>query len=265
MTEVREAVREFARGYWEGTGTNLAPRLRIVVGTNNCCSGVSLSIFQGHGSAWAQMMNELATATASYASQVTVVAGSDMELEFNNPYTTVQWISTFMTARQCTPGADDTGCLFNFGNQTVSVPTSQGTCNYTNPSATTWNACDVWYISWGAKRSGDANPYIRALPEIYHAPNPPSNPYGTDALAWAQLSRYSYDFRASLPSSGPIGFAGSLTQFARCGPVCIIPGGSYNNNSPAQGWNALTSALRNRLGASQYVRWSTDIGLQPVP
>lgn len=261
---VASALTEFARGYWVGTGSNTAAKLHIAVGTNNCCVGVALSVFQGHGTAWAQMMNSISATVDSYASQVTVVAASDMELEFNGPYTTTQWIANFMNARQCTPSVDEQGCLYNFGNQTAAVPTtSQGPCNYTNTITTTWKACDVWYVSWGAKRSGDTYPYIRALPEIYHAPNPPSYPYGTDATAWAALSQYSHDFRITLPSSGRIYFAGSLTQFASCGPICNDGSGNYNNNRPDEGWYALSGALRSKPNTYHFVRWSTDIGIQP--
>jgi hypothetical protein len=170
---VASALTEFARGYWVGTGSNTAAKLHIAVGTNNCCVGVALSVFQGHGTAWAQMMNSISATVDSYASQVTVVAASDMELEFNGPYTTTQWIANFMNARQCTPSVDEQGCLYNFGNQTAAVPTtSQGPCNYTNTITTTWKACDVWYVSWGqsvvAIHIHISGPYRKSTMRLIH-------------------------------------------------------------------------------------------------
>lgn len=189
---------------------------------------------------------------APYASQVTVVAGSDMEMEFNTPYVTAQWITRLVSASQCVPGPNEDGCLYNFGNQTVPVPTtSQGPCNYTSSSATTWTACDVTYISWGAKRAGDTHSFVRALPEIYHAPTPLSHPYGTDAEAWTALSQYSYNFRATLPTNGPIFFVGTLTQLGACGGVNC---GGYVTNRPDQGWYTFMDALKSKPNTAQFVR-----------
>lgn len=258
-TDIANVVREFARGYWIETQGNPEARLRIVIGTNNCCNGDPISLFQGHGTAWGQMMNALPSMIVTYTNRVTITAGIDLEMDFNNPYTTTQWVSNFMNASACIPGAADDGCLYNFGNQIVSVPTlSPGPCYYNSSSATTWAACDVWYLAWGAKRTNDTYTFIRPLPEVYHAPNS-TYPYGYDATQWAALSIYS----ANLMNAGPIHFVGSLTQYARCGPICYTSNGSYANNTPENGWIGLMDALGSNVSTAQFVRWITDIATQP--
>jgi hypothetical protein len=260
-TAIMNAVKEFARGYWVGTSGNVNNQLRIVVGTNNCCNGDSVSLFQGHGTAWGQMMNMLPSLIVTYSAQVNVVAGSDMEMEFNRPYHTAQWLGSLINVSTCNPtGTGEAGCMYNFGNQTVAVPTtSVGPCNYNDSAATTWAACDVWYISWGAKKSGDPDPFPRPIPEIYHAASP-TYPYGYDASQWAALSVYS----VNLQQAGPIYFPGTLTQYARCGDICYDGNGQpYANNRPEQGWAYLMDALASNTSTAQFIPWVTDIGLQP--
>jgi hypothetical protein len=87
---IAAAVKDLARGYWIGTGSDTDSHIRVVVGTNNCCNGDPLSLFQGHGTAWANMMAIITSTIVTYAHQVDVVAGSDMETSFNLPFATTQ-------------------------------------------------------------------------------------------------------------------------------------------------------------------------------
>lgn len=96
------------------------------------------------------------------------------------------------------------------------------------------------------------------MPEVYHAPNS-THPYGYDAEQWAKLSVYS----VNLMNSGPVYFASSLTQYARCGPTCYTSEGSYENNTPEGGWIGLMDALGSNPSTAQFVRWITDIDTQP--
>jgi hypothetical protein len=258
-TDIANTVKEFARGYWDGTQGSPQAQLKIVIGTNNCCPGDTISLFQGHGTAWGQMMNSVISSTVPYSNHVTLVGGSDIEMEFNGSYTTTQWLNTYMSSSQCVPGVAEAGCLYNFGNQIVAIPTTfPGPCNYTNAITTTWTACDVWYVSWGLKRANDTYRFIRPVPEVYHAPSS-THPYGYDAEQWAALSVYS----ANLMNAGSIYFASSLTQYARCGPICYVGDESYANNTPENGWIGLVDALGSNSSTAQFVRWITDIDTQP--
>jgi hypothetical protein len=134
----------------------------MVIGVNNCCVENTLSFFQGHGTAWGQAVNSINSGISYYSSQVDVVSGCDMEMDWNDPYTTAQWLNKLRDASTCVPVSDSSvdGCFYNFGNLTVSI---SGT--YCADSETdTWVACDVWYVSWGALKNGKR--FARPLPEI---------------------------------------------------------------------------------------------------
>jgi hypothetical protein len=177
---------EFARGYYIGTGTDYFSHLRMVIGVNNCCNENTLSFFQGHGAAWGQLINSVRSGILLYSSQVDVVGGSDIEMDYNDPYATTQWFSSFLTANTCIPGSEGSveGCFYNFGNLAISISGTSCAINRTS----SWVACDVWYVSWGAQKNGKR--FARPLPEIYHGTQT-LPPWGTDAKAWKDLSLFS--------------------------------------------------------------------------
>lgn len=257
QTDIINSASDFARNFYYGSGSDITSKARLVIGVNNCCSGVGLSIWQGHGTAWGSVVNSIkANINACCSSQVSVVAGLDAEPAWNRPYRTTQWLSRYMSSSNCDPSTTgDDGCMYNYGN--ISIAITGDTCA-TSDTQTVWTGCDVWYLSWGAIKNGKRFP--RALPEIYHAASS-QPPYGTDATAWKSLSVYSIDRKAA----GPVWFVGSLTQFARCGAICNDGQGNYNNNTPGQGWGLLMDALGSDSRTAQFVRWSTDIRLQSQP
>lgn len=262
QTAIIDSASAFALDFYRALGSDTTSKLRLVIGVNNCCDGVSLSIFQNHGTAWGNVVNSIkANINACCSSQVSVVAGLDAEREWvpgivMRPYRTTQWLDWYMSSSNCDPVASgDDGCMYNYG--TMDISASGDTCA-TSDSQTVWTGCDVWYISWGALKNGKRFP--RALPEIYHVASS-QPPYGTDATAWQSLSAYSIDRKAA----GPIWFVGSLTQFARCGPICDDGYSQYGNNTPEQGWGLLMDALGSDSRTAQIVRWSTDIRKETQP
>jgi hypothetical protein len=253
-TQVVDSAIAFAHGYYLGTGNDLSSKLRMVIGVNNCCNENTLAFFQGHGTAWGQAINSIRSGISVYSSQVSAVGGNDIEMSWNDPYSSAQWFNYFMAACSCVPGDDSSveGCFYNFGDLTVSI---SGTSCATSES-NSWNACDVWYVSWGAQKSGKH--YARPLPEIYvsYDPNYPQYPWGQNATTWKDLSIFS----ANQMGAGKMYFVGTLTQRARCGDGC-----GSGNNYPWEGYTLLYNALASNPTTSMNLRWSTDITLQPTP
>jgi hypothetical protein len=194
------------------------------------------------------MLNNIQTQIAPYASQVRVVAGNDIEQDFNDPYASAQWLNTYITASNCAPVTGVEGCMYNFGNLVISI--SGNVC--ATSRANSWNACDVWYVSWGATKNGSRFP--RPLPEIYHGKTPSYPLYGYDALQWKNLSIYSIVQK----NAGAMYFVGSLTQRGNCGDTC-----NMGNNKPEEGFQLLYDALYSDTRTRQILRWSTDIRTQP--
>ena len=112
----------------------------MVIGVNSCCNENTLAFFQGHGTAWGQANNSIRSGISSYSSHVDTVGGSDIEMGFNDPYTTAQWLNNFMSASTCVPSSDSSvdGCFYNFGTLTISI---SGTTCATSESSP-WRACD---------------------------------------------------------------------------------------------------------------------------
>jgi hypothetical protein len=224
--------------------------LRLVIGVNSCCSGSPLQRLQEHGFAWAGAVYNIETQIANYSSQVDVVAGMDIESAWNDPYANEQWLNYYISnVLSCSPGLNNTisGCFYNFGNLDIAI---SGTGCATSRSSP-WQACDIWYLSWGAMKNG--NRYARPLPEIYHDyfSDPP---WGTDATPWKDLSNFS----AAQMHADPMYFVGTLTERIDCRDNC-----SYPNNYPWEGFQLLSRALASNVTTRQAMRWSSDIEYQP--
>ncbi len=228
---------DFAENYHFNVGSDLDSSLRLVIGLSNCC-GSSLSFWEGHGSAWAAMMNTIQDQIMPCCGdQVSVVTGMDIEQPWTSGANTKGWVDSYKTASTCVPGPAEAGCLYNFGiNKCTSV------CD---PG---WTQNDIWYVSWGVKKNPtDPNRFARPLPEIYITPIQDPQGYG-DAGYWQLLSDYSVSI-----NSGPIYFVGTLTTYAK----------RPDWNSPDKGWMELWNALFSDVDTRPTtLRYSTDIANQ---
>jgi hypothetical protein len=234
--------------------------LRIVVSVNNCCwyeTGL-YDRFAGHGAAWANAVNTIRSQISTYASQVSVIAGMDIEQhkpdKGGDPYATYVWLNAYRDNSSCypTPGMDNTteGCFYNFGTMQPAFTT--GGCHTSAPddptvSSYNWNYCDVWYASWGVTKGGYH--FARPLPEIYHGIGI-HPPWGSDANAWQALNVFSYQQM----SAGPMFFVGTLTERLSCNDAC-----GDGNNYPWEGFQLLSRTLASNVTTRQAMRWSTDI------
>jgi hypothetical protein len=244
------SAKEFAHKYYDAVnGVDPNSHLRMVISINSCCKESPLQRLQGHGYAWAGAVDTIKTLIGAYKTQVDVVAGMDIEKDWNYPYNNEQWLTNYMSnPSSCTPQSDNSvdGCFYNFGIMDIAATgTSCGTSQ--------WQACDLWYLSWGAKKPGNSYHYARPLPEIYHGYYS-ELPYGSDANHWKNLSVFS----ANQMNDGPMYFVGSLTERIGCKDNCSDP-----NNYPWEGFQLLSRALASNVTTRQAMRWSTDIEYQP--
>lgn len=224
---IQEAVKQFAWGYYYGTGSDLQSQMRIAVGTNNYGSNTTYA----HGQTWAQMVKNIGAwlSTNSPGSQTTVRGASDIEMGYSSPSTAYSWVNGY-TSNWSSPYF-----LYNYGDAggcprsgTTKTP---GACN------NNWNQENVEYVSWGAAPS-------YPIPEIYATT-------GANAKQWQQISLYSY-----LAYGGSMYFFGPLSQ----SQACIQRGGcSGTNNTPDQAWIQLWNELNSDTRTAQNMSWSTDI------
>ncbi len=222
-SQIAEAVKQFGRGYWECTGSDTASIVRIAIGTSNYGGYVTY----GHGSAWAQLVNDVGSYLDQngYSSQSLVRGASDMELNWNSAAVTKSWVDGYASANRY--------FLYDFGDAAGCPEYSQdnGWCN------NGWRQDDVSYISWGAAPS-------YPFPQQY-------NTVGAQARQWYRLSLYSYSYKGSRMS-----ILGALTQYQACQQV----GDCYGtDNTPATGWSQLWDALNSDSRTAQELPWSTDI------
>jgi hypothetical protein len=82
-TTIVNSASDFARNFYYASGSDITSKLRLVIGVNNCCDGVPLSIFRNHGTVWGNIVNSIkSNIDACCSSQVSVVAGLDAEREW---------------------------------------------------------------------------------------------------------------------------------------------------------------------------------------
>jgi hypothetical protein len=224
VTKIRNAVVEFAHGFWRCTGSNVTAHVRIAVGTNNFgnfskSAGMSDADVTGHGRAWATMVNDINNdiAARGYQRQADAVGAADIE---------VSW-GTSSTGRRWVDGYDDSSRwpMYNFGDAagcrqtgTTAVPARCG--------SSSWFQDDLYYVTWGA-------PPTWGVPEIYRED-------GAQARQWQQISKW-----ATLAGKDRILFAGTLTQRGACGAGC--PG---TNNAARDGWTQLRDACADDAGTA---------------
>lgn|GEM_PF-554044 len=223
--QIASAVEQFGVGYLACSGSDQDSHLRIGIGTSNYGSDVNFTT----GIGWGKMVNNVNTwfKTQGYFSRVDAVGASDVELSWNLPDTTLDWLDGYNSVSSY--------FFYNYGDA-AGCPTRafpNWTCN------NSWTQEYVWYVSFG---SGTSYP----LPLIYATD-------GGNAQQWALLSLYAYKNHGAR-----MDIKGAFTQWQACQQFpdgC----GSGLDNTPAQGWQQLFDELKRDAHTAQALAWSTDI------
>lgn len=225
--KIENAIVEFAHGYW--VCSPWTSTLSLGMGTSNYGSDVT----SAHGGAWARTVNNAHSEVDAngWGSQVSVVGGSDIELDWSSPSTASAWAGGY--------DSDNLYLYYDYGDAAGCPPASPSCGTSNHPE---WNQHDVWYISWGI-------PPAWPLPEIYRTD-------GLNADQWHGVAYHGYSHDNSVPD-----MVGSLTQWTACGQRGCDPS---VNNTPGVGWSQLWDALNNDPVTQQDLRWSTDIGWTDV-
>jgi hypothetical protein len=229
--QIAAAVEQFGAGYKNCADTDLESHVRVGIGTSNYGSDVTFTT----GRAWARLVNDVNTwyKANNIFSRVDAVGASDIELSWNDPDTTLNWLDGYDSLNQY--------AFYNYGDA-AGCPTPHfyyWTCN------NSWTQEYVWYVSFGL---GAAYP----LPLIYSTD-------GGNAQQWAYLSLYAYEHHGVR-----MDFKGAFTQWQACQQYpngC----GEYLDNTPAQGWTQLFNELKRNSHTAQALPWSTDIKWWGVP
>jgi len=244
-SQIAAAVQALGKGYWYCTGDDTSSQLIIAVGTSNYSKsndGSDLpyaSVTYGHGQAWARMVNSINDwfEAKGYIRQVRAVGASDMELGWNSPTVTKNWVNGYVSEARYE--------LYNFGDAAGCPDTEPNSdrviCRPNNLYQ--WYQADVYYISWAALLAFPA-------PQIYRTD-------GKQARQWWSISLYGYKYG----EYGPMEFVASLTQYQACQQSQRgCPG---TDNTPEQGWTQLWNALNRDYRTISDVPYSTDIRWYP--
>lgn len=234
--QILSAVKEYARGYWNCTGSDVTSIAEVAIGTNN--STGSSNVTYAHGQAWGRMVNDFGSwlSTVSYGKQVRAAGANDIEPGFGNPGPARNWANGYASVynhRYLNFGSAD-GCPTN------RIPTSTDCGTSEFPS---WGPEDIYHLNWGS-------PPAYPLPEIYTTA-------GSMAQQWYWLSRYSVQNHGT-----PMRYVGSFTQWRAC-RTRSCPG---TNNTPSAGYNQLYNALQQHSSTAQTpccasdIKWFGDAG-----
>lgn len=224
---IQEAVKQFAWGYYYGTGSDTQSQMRIAVGTNNYGSNTTYA----HGQSWAQTINSIGVwlANNSPGSQVTVRGASDIEVGYSSSSTAYSWVNGYANSWS------SPYYLYNYGD--ASGCPQSGTTGTPGACNNNWNQENVEYVSWGA-------PPSFPTPEVYATT-------GANAKQWQQISLYAYlAHGSSMSFSGPLSQSQACAQRGGCAGV---------NNTPDQAWTQLWNELNSDSRTVQNMSWSTDI------
>jgi hypothetical protein len=249
--DIASAVQTFLTNYMNvsaecapsSTHPPIAAHLTLGLGTNN----VGTYVQTDHAVAWAGMVNDVSTwvGNQGLADNVFVAGASDMELGWNDPETTKDWVYAF-----CEVTPVRLSILYNFGDAegcpyATPVPSTTPVneeCAVSPPTTPAWTQADVYEISWGAECA-------RAVPQIY-------NTLGHQAQQWALISRYGKSFG----DWERIWFDGALTQYQACVDQEHPVECDGTDNKPSAGWRQLWFATYKDPDARvRYSPWSTDI------
>lgn len=219
VQDVERAALAYAGGYAR-CGAE-AGRLVMAVGTSNFGDQVSFE----HGRAWALIVNAVneRLAESGLDERVEAAGASDLELGWNGPAVTRQWVDGY--------GAVARWPYYDFGEALACPPS--GACHGR------WTQEDVWYVAWGA-------PFARPLPEIYADS-------GVMAEQWYRLSLYSF-----LHHGVRMTIAGAVSQGRACEQTRTSCAGLAN--APSEAWTQLWVALNRDPRTAQSLAWSTDFG-----
>ncbi len=261
LSFTRSFIRGWEDGYWGSGGFDLDPQahLAIVVGTSNCGALPSVestslrnpcvptypdetNLTPEHAQAWAQMVSELLeyVIRLGYSSEISIHAGSDMQLAWNRPDATLAWLDAYIA--HFDGGDSPSIVLFDFGScegcsyidrdgqvcatESCLNPGFETTLRDQNGErgeSWTWNLGEVLYKAAG---SGLTLP----IPEIYSTD-------GTHARQWYGLSRYSLDTHSGLVA---IPFLSVLTQCKSETEACSS---RSDGNTPSEGWHQMLEWL----------------------
>ncbi|MEK7538564.1 MAG: hypothetical protein AAB552_01855 [Patescibacteria group bacterium] len=238
VNTMRLVAYAFAAGYWDGSGSDGASQMRIVLGTNNSViDGYTDTFLYNHGAAWVQMVKDTAVTIQPFASQVMVFGGNDIEMGYSFPGKAISWVNGYAS------GYVAPYYLFNFGSAdgcplsgTTAVPGACVTVE-TQQKGYVWSQNDIEYISWRARPS-------YPLPQIYGTG-------GGNAKQWQQIALYSYlKYNQDMFITAPLSQSQACTQNGGC---------AGTNNTPIQAWNQLWNELNSNVSTFQDFWWSTDI------
>ncbi len=231
--EIANAVYQYASGYYRCTGFDTSSHVVIAIGTNN---DSDYDVTYEHGAAWAEMVVEADNLlTESIKNQVSLVAASNMELEFDDPASTTAWVNGYDENSQY-PFR-----LYNVGNASGCPP--YGSCG--DPyDPEDWTQDDVWYISYGCRK-------CYPLPMIY------SNNWA-NAEQWQHIAKYADEVKGQECMS----FRGVVTQYFACTQRPEDETCRDLDNTPEQGYKQLYEVLTEdpiTACCADYLDWSTDM------
>jgi hypothetical protein len=244
MSEIADAVVNYAHGYYQCTGSDFQSQITIAIGTSNDFSVTVQNLTYNHGFEWAQLMyyTDSLLEQTIYTNQVDIAGGSNMELSFDSSINTENWVEGFdFGVSDLNLGPDF--LLYSVGDAVGCAPYfgQCGTEEYI------WSQDDVWYISFGCNS-------CYPLPMIY-AP-------WTQAEQWQNLSKYSkqmYGYK--------ILFRGTTTQAGACDQRPLDK--TCPTNQADEGYRQLFTVLNSSPDTSiseTELFWSTDMkwwGEQP--
>lgn len=220
VSDISSLVQAFITGYYNNLGNHTNLHVRLILATSNSGKNVT----SGHGQAWAQMVNSIASwvIRQGYVAQVDIAGGANIELGFNTFAATRNWVNGYASV---TPNR----FLYNLGAAEGCPP--NGSCN------NGWTQDNLWFVSWGAVPS-------LPLPEIYNTAN---------ANQWQSLSLYGVQ-----QYNQNVIISGALTEQGACAQN---PDSTCQSTvfTPAQGWQSLYNTLNGDTRTAQTLPWSTDI------
>lgn len=235
VTQIRNAVVEYAHGFWLCTGGNTTAHVRIAVGTTNYANwsknaGFTNAMVEAHAHAWANMVDDITNDIASrgYQRQTDAVAAADIEVSWGSSTTARLWIDEYDTVNSWP--------VYDFGD--AAGCRQSGTTKTAALCGGSWYQDDLYYMVWGA-------PPAYGVPEIYRED-------AAQAKQWQQISKW-----ATLNGKSKVYFVGTLTQHA----ACAQNGGcSGINNTAAEGWNQLfDKCAADSATALTTIRFASDI------
>lgn len=236
INEIALAVEFFGIGYYNCVYPDRDSTIKIAVGTNNCNPSICpASILDGqyytHAAAWAGMVNDIGSyfVANGYYPQVAAFGANDMEVYWNDPYTTKQWVDGYHSTNNWP--------MFNFGDAQGCPQVRTG---YNAPCDNGWYQYTIWYIS-GRGGQNSSKP----LPLIYDND-------GANSRQWYSLSAYGFDNQ-----NGRMDIQGAVTQYLACSQYGCDPA---IDNTPQEGYLDLYNALNADEDTRQPLKWSTDIG-----